>query len=290
MAIGIKRLLLNTATVACSLLLSGCSGLFFYPDRVVYLTPDRLNLSYQDVYLETGDGETLHGWWLPAATNASLGTVYFLHGNAQNISSHILNVAWLPEAGYNVFLIDYRGYGQSTGEPDLEGALHDAEAGLRWLTQHHHASPLILLGQSLGGAIGIALASEWSTQGEQPPLDAVILDASFAGFRAIAREKLGEFWLTWPLQVPLSWTIPADYEGIDHIAAIAPTPVMIIHSRRDGIIPFHHGPQLYDAAGEPKQFLATDTPHAATFVVPEYRQAVTDFLASEPLQASHHLR
>ncbi len=290
MAIGIKRLLLNTATVACSLLLSGCSGLFFYPDRVVYLTPDRLNLSYQDVYLETGDGETLHGWWLPAATNASLGTVYFLHGNAQNISSHILNVAWLPEAGYNVFLIDYRGYGQSTGEPDLEGALHDAEAGLRWLTQHHHAGPLILLGQSLGGAIGIALASEWSTQGEQPPLDAVILDASFAGFRAIAREKLGEFWLTWPLQVPLSWTIPADYEGIDHIAAIAPTPVMIIHSRRDGIIPFHHGPQLYDAAGEPKQFLATDTPHAATFVVPEYRQAVTDFLASEPLQASHHLR
>ncbi|MDC0662466.1 alpha/beta hydrolase [Marinobacter sp. SS21] len=288
MATGIARLLLNTATLACSLLLSGCSGLFFYPDRVVYLTPDRLNLSYRDVYLETGDGETLHGWWLPAATDTSLGTVYFLHGNAQNISSHILNVAWLPEAGYNVFLIDYRGYGQSTGDPDLAGALHDAETGLRWLTQNQRSAPLVLLGQSLGGAIGIALASEWSARGEQPPLDAVILDASFTGFRAIAREKLGEFWLTWPLQVPLSWTIPADYEGIDHIAGIAPTPVMIIHSRRDGIIPFHHGPQLYDAAGEPKQFLATDTPHAATFVVPEYRQAVTDFLASQPLQASRH--
>ncbi|MDX1459029.1 MAG: alpha/beta hydrolase [Marinobacter sp.] len=289
MATGIARLLLNSAAVACGVLLSGCSGLFFYPDKVVYLTPDRLNLAYRDVFVETGDGETLHGWWLPADTEASQGTVYFLHGNAQNISSHVLNVAWLPEAGYNVFLIDYRGYGQSTGEPDLEGALHDAETGLRWLVENEisQGEPLILLGQSLGGAIGIALASEWSERNEQPALDAVVLDASFSGFRAIAREKLGEFWLTWPLQVPLSWTIPADYEGIDHIARIAPTPVMIIHSRRDGIIPFHHGPQLFEAAAQPKTFLATDTPHAATFVVPEYRQAVTEFLEVHPLQAQH---
>ncbi|MDX1756993.1 MAG: alpha/beta hydrolase [Marinobacter sp.] len=292
MATGITRLFLNTAALACSVLLSGCSGLFFYPDRQVYLTPDRLNLAYRDVYLKTGDGETLHGWWLPAEARASQGTVYFLHGNAQNISSHILNVAWLPDAGYNVFLIDYRGYGQSTGEPDLEGALHDAETGLRWLANHQLApeQPLILLGQSLGGALGIALASEWSKRNEQPALAAVVLDASFTGFRAIAREKLGEFWLTWPLQVPLSWTIPGEYEGIDLIAGIAPTPVMIIHSRSDGIIPFHHGPQLFEAAEQPKRFLATDTPHAATFVVPEYRRAVTDFLASGLLQAAQNQR
>ena len=86
--------------------------------------------------LDTADGETLHGWWLPALTDEpAKGTIYYLHGNAQNVSAHILNVAWLPEKGYNVFTLDYRGYGQSTGAPDIEGALHDAAKRCMWCVQ-----------------------------------------------------------------------------------------------------------------------------------------------------------
>ena len=288
MASRTPRLLLKTGAARLAglalilLLLSGCSGLFFYPDRVTYITPDRLNLAYDDIYIDTADGETLHGWWLPAETpeSAAKGTVYFLHGNAQNISSHILNVTWLPEEGYNVFTIDYRGYGKSTGDPDIEGALHDAETGLRWLADKPEVDdrPLYILGQSLGGGLGIALASEWTQRQEQPRLDGIVLDGTFSGFRIIAREKLGEFWLTWPLQIPLSWSIPEDYEGIDRVAGISPVPVMVIHSVRDGIIPFHHGEALYEAAETPKEFLQTDTPHGATFVIPGYREAVLDFM------------
>lgn len=259
--------------------LGGCSSLFFYPDKTVYITPDRLELEYKDIYLDTADGERLHGWWIPAATEDAQGTVYFLHGNAQNISSHLLNVAWLPKEGYNVFMIDYRGYGKSTGAPDIEGALHDSEIGLRWLVDAKaEEKPFLLLGQSLGGGLSIMLASEWVQRDERPPLTGVILDSSFAGFRDIAREKLDSFWLTWLFQVPLSWTIPDDYEGTDHIAKISPVPVMIIHSVRDGIIPYHHGQELFDAAQEPKRFLQTDTPHASTFVIPAYRQAMLEFL------------
>ena len=236
----------------------------------------------EDVFVETPDGETLHGWWLPASSEPK-GTVYFLHGNAQNISSHIMNVAWLPERHYNVFLIDYRGYGRSTGAPDIEGTLHDAETGLRWLVgqQDVQNRPLFLLGQSLGGALGTALASEWVQRNEQPPLDGVILDGTFSGFRAIAREKLGDFWLTWPLQVPLSWTITDEYEAHERIGDISPVPVMVIHSVRDGIIPFHHGERLYEAAAEPKSFLQTDTPHASTFVIPGYQEEVLEFMEGE---------
>ena len=270
------------ATLLCAALLqTGCSSVFFYPDNTTYLTPDRLNLEYEDIYLDTADGETLHGWWLPALTEApAKGTVYFLHGNAQNVSAHILNAAWLPEQGYNVFTIDYRGYGQSTGAPDIEGALHDVETGLRWLAQRHAESdhPLYILGQSLGGALGIALASEWVQRDEQPELNGIILDGTFSGFRYIAKEKLGAFWLTWPLQIPLGLTIPDDYEGTDRIDAISPVPVMIIHSARDGIIPFQHGVRLYEAAEQPKEFLRTDTPHAATFIIPAYREAVLKFM------------
>ncbi|MCK0105068.1 alpha/beta hydrolase [Marinobacter sp. S0848L] len=279
------RVLLNSKALTTllfaflTLLQTGCSSVFFYPNNTTYITPDRLELDYEDVFLNTADGQTLHGWWLPAKTNEpAKGTIYYLHGNAQNVSAHILNIAWLPEEGYNVFTIDYRGYGQSTGAPDIEGALHDVETGLRWLAEHHSEQPLFLLGQSLGGALGIALASEWVQRNEQPELNGVILDGTFSGFRYIAREKLNNFWLTWPVQYPLSWTIPDNYEGTDRIAGIAPVPVVIIHSIRDGIIPFHHGTRLYDAAEQPKEFLQTDTPHAATFVIPAYREAVLEFL------------
>lgn len=275
------RTTLVTLLAIAALLQTGCSSVFFYPDNATYITPDRLNLDFEDVYLDTADGETLHGWWLPALTDEpAKGTIYYLHGNAQNVSAHILNVAWLPEQGYNVFTIDYRGYGQSTGAPDIEGALHDVETGLRWLTHQEHTEdrPLYLLGQSLGGALGIALASEWTQRNEQPALDGIILDGTFSGFRYIAREKLDQFWLTWPFRYPLSWTIPDDYEGTDRIADLSPVPVMVIHSVRDGIIPFEHGVRLYEAAEQPKELLQTDTPHAATFVIPAYREAVLEFM------------
>jgi len=282
-----SRLFLNRHTpgslllILFALLQAGCSSVFFYPDNTTYLTPDRLNLEYEDVYLNTADGETLHGWWLPALNDKpARGTVYFLHGNAQNISAHILNVAWLPERGYNVFMIDYRGYGQSTGAPDIEGALQDAETGMRWLATRapNDKRPLYLLGQSLGGALGIGLASEWIQREEQPKLSGLILDGTFSGFRVIAREKLGNFWLTWPLQAPLSWTITDEYEGVKKIVTVSPVPVMVIHSVKDSIIPFHHGTGLYEAAREPKELLTTDTPHAATFVIPAYREAVLAFM------------
>lgn len=278
MAHWFQRLFLTFAAVLLLVLQAGCSSLFFYPDSQVYLTPDRLDLDYENVWLPTPDGERLHGWWLPAKGDAR-GHVYFLHGNAQNISSHILNVAWLPAKGYNVFMIDYRGFGQSSGTIDLEGALHDSETGLRWLgAQLDDDLPIFILGQSLGGALATALASEWVPRQEQPALNGVILDGTFSGFRGIAREKLGNFWLTWPFQIPLSWTVPDDYEGIDHIHRISPVPVMVIHSARDGIIPLHHGLALYQAAGEPKTFLRTDTGHGATFMLPEYQRSLLRFM------------
>lgn len=270
-------------------ILNGCSGLFFFPDQNTYVTPDRLNLDYRDEFINTPDGEVLHGWWLPAVTEktdesppagTAKGTIYYLHGNAQNISSHIMNVAWLPATGYNVFALDYRGYGQSTGTPDISGALHDVETGLRWLVQQPQAQtgPVFMLGQSLGGALAIPLAAEWQQRREQPPLAGVIVDGTFAGFRTIARDKLASFWLTWPFQIPLSWTIPNDYEGTDYIASISTTALLLIHSVRDDVIPFANGEALYQAAKQPKQFLQTDTPHTATFILPAYRQALLEFL------------
>ena len=106
---------------------TGCSSIFFFPQKQHLQTPDLLGLDYEDIYLTSADETTLHGWWLKAQKPVK-GTVYFLHGNAENISTHIRNIAWLPEYGYQVFLIDYRGFGLSGGKPTLPGALPSALA------------------------------------------------------------------------------------------------------------------------------------------------------------------
>ena len=258
------------------LLMAGCSSLFFYPDHRTYITPQQLDLKARDIKLHTSDGDTLNAWFLPAR-GKSRGIIYYLHGNAQNMSAHIVNVAWLPAEHYSIFMIDYRGFGKSTGEPDLAGALNDAETGLRWVFKNRHQEPVFMLGQSLGAALTLDLAGRWRQLGERPA--AVVVDGAFTGFRRIARAKLDQFWLTWPFQYPLSWTIPDYAEPIDRVADISPVPLMLIASHKDEIVPFHNGVELFHAAREPKRFLATNTPHTATFLVPAYRKKVLDFLA-----------
>ena len=123
-----------SAALLLSLLLAGCSKLFFYPMSPWVQNPENQGLQYEDIVLIHPRGMRIHGWWLPAADDApARGTVYFLHGNAQNISTHLANVQWLPARGYNVFLLDYRGYGLSEGKPKLPDVFDDVQLGLDWL-------------------------------------------------------------------------------------------------------------------------------------------------------------
>lgn len=258
------------------LTLSGCSSVFFYPTDTRYLTPDQLELDFEEIQISTPDDELLYGWWLPAEGDAR-GTVYFLHGNAQNVSAHVVNVSWLPPEGYNVFLLDYRGFGASTGSPDLEGALLDSITGLNWVMERAGDTPVFVLGQSLGGSMAVLALTDERFDAETRP-QGLVIDGAFAGFRMIAREKLAQSWLTWPLQAPLGLLIPDTRKPVNAIAKVE-IPILIIHSQADPVVPFHHGQQLYEAATEPKLFVPTNTPHAATFMVERFRQLMLEFMA-----------
>ena len=92
------------------------------PGRALTASPRDAGFDFEDVNFTASDGMALHGWFLPAqgiGARESGCTLLFAHGNAQNISTHIASVAWLPAEGVNVFLFDYRGYGRSAGRPDL---------------------------------------------------------------------------------------------------------------------------------------------------------------------------
>lgn len=251
--------------------LTGCTGLFFYPDASVYSTPAQIGVKIEEVRIPSAAG-ALHGWWLPA--EQPRGSILFLHGNAENLTSHVLNVAWLPSRGYNVLIFDYRGYGQSPGHPDLPGVIEDSRAAFEWLDARAGTSARYVLGQSLGGALAIRLVAEPRVQCD---VQALVVDAAFASYPGIFREKLADIWLTWPFQYPLSWLIPGGDDPIEHVARIN-VPLLVIHSRQDLIVPFHHGQQLFERAAPPRQLLATETPHGATFMQASHRQALLDFL------------
>ncbi len=260
-------------------LLQGCSNMFFIPMKKLVRTPADIGLAYRDIEFESSDGMPLHGWLLPAEGEVK-GSVLFLHGNAENISTHIGSVFWLPSEGYNVFLFDYRGYGKSGGAAELHGIMRDAEAALGEIIRlpETQDTPLIVYGQSIGAAISsYAVAhSEYRNH-----VDALIVESGFSSYRLIVREKLGDFWLTWPLQYPLSWTVSDRYKPIDAIPLITPIPLLLVYSEEDFIVPAHHGEQLFDAANEPKQlWRVPNGRHISVFARPEERQRLLDYLDS----------
>ena len=114
---------------ALLLLISGCTHLIFQPLKPHLIDPAQHGIVAEEHYFTTKDKVRLHGWLLPAQ-GESRGTLLFLHGNAENISTHIRSVWWLPKHGYNVFLFDYRGYGRSEGNPTLDGSLLDLRAAM----------------------------------------------------------------------------------------------------------------------------------------------------------------
>jgi fermentation-respiration switch protein FrsA (DUF1100 family) len=241
------------------------------------LTPDRLGLAYRDVWFEAEDGVRVHGWFLPANGKAT-GTVLFLHGNAENISTHIASVAWLPGASFNVFLMDYRGYGLSEGSPSFDGLHRDVAAAIKTVFKLDGVDPdrVVLFGQSLGGALAITALAR-SPQRER--LRALVVEGAPSSYRGLAQEKLAELWLTWPLQVPLSWTIDDQYRPVDAIAQVAPIPILIIQGEADPIVPPAHGKALFAAAREPKTlWLLPHTGHIRAFTSEENRNRLIDYL------------
>ena len=96
--------------------------MLFFPIKQHLLDPKERGVDYQDIYIGTESGQQLHGWLLPEADDLK-GTVVFFHGNGENISTHVGAVYWLPQHGYRVILIDYRGYGKSSGQATLDNAI-----------------------------------------------------------------------------------------------------------------------------------------------------------------------
>ena len=189
----------TTVLLAAWFGLSSCAqNAFYYPDHTDYGTPAQQGLRYEDVRFASKDGTPLHGWFVPAQCPAesslhpaacpARATVIHFHGNAQNLSAHWAAVRHLPAEGYNVFLFDYRGYGQSGGTPSQQGLFDDGNAALDYVRTRSDVDKekLLVFGQSLGGTNAIAVVGA----GNKAGVRAVAIESTFASYSKIGNDKI----------------------------------------------------------------------------------------------------
>lgn len=193
---------------------------------------------FQDVVLETDDGERLRAYFKPPEPGRAL--VLYFHGNGGSIQQRAPRAAVLAEGGRGVLITSYRGYAGSTGTPTEEGLGEDARAAYDFALRWAEPSEIVLYGESLGSGVSVALAAEVD-------VGAVVLDAAFSAAADVAR-------LRYPF-VPVGLLMHDQFRSIDLIADIG-APVLLMHGTADGITPFEQGRTLYEAAREPKRFIA----------------------------------
>lgn len=236
----------------------------FFPIRPLAATPADWGMAYEEVALETDDGVALHGWYLPK--DGAREVVLFLHGNAGNISHRGDSIGLFQSLGLNVFIFDYRGYGLSGGVPSEQGLFRDAGAAWRYLVdvRGFDESDIIIFGRSLGGAVAANLASRVQAGG-------VILESTFSSARDFAREAF-------PLLSRLV-VLRFEFDSAARLESVT-SPLLVLHSPEDEIMPFVLGRRLYEAANEPKDFVAIRGDHNTGFLVsrPGYDAVLATFL------------
>lgn len=224
--------------------------LVFHPARGLSTDPGELGYAWEDVTLHTADGVRIHGWHITRAEPRF--TVLFFHGNAGTIADRPLTIARLHELGANVFMIDYRGYGNSEGSPDETGTYADAGAAWTYLTDSLGVAPgdIVIYGRSLGGAVALELASRVTPR-------ALIVESTFSSLADMAREH-------YPY-LPTRLLLRFEYPNLEHIRRVR-APILVAHSDADALIPIAQAERLFAAAPSPKQFYRLRGDHNEAFV------------------------
>lgn len=239
--------------------------LIFPRTKAIYRTPADAPFlwEYEDVYVDV-NGYKTHGWMIPL--EGARGFVLFSHGNAGNIADRLESIQLLRRMGFSVLAYDYGGYGNSEGHPSQARLYADAEAMWYYLTEERgvEADDVVIFGRSLGGAAAAHLATKTNSA-------AVILESTFTSIPDVVR--------TLPLGFLLALCIRHELPTIEKVNDIH-SPLLIIHSKEDDIIPYALGRRLFDAANEPKTFFEIRGSHNEGFVLSmdSYMVAWNDFL------------
>lgn len=222
----------------------------------------------EQVRITTDDGVRLHSWWVPADPGtARCGAVIYFHGNANTIAPRAWVGRRFAARGVDILMLDYRGYGLSSGRPSEEGLALDARAAWHYVLEERGVDPgrLVLLGHSLGSAVATELALERDAAG-------LILGAPFPGLPAAFAAHLP--WLPVGL---LPWTEDR-FEVGGRIGDLG-MPVLILAGERDALVTPDLSRRVFTAAPEPRRLAMVDAEHNTLLGHRDSWAAIDRFLA-----------
>ncbi|MDP1563440.1 MAG: alpha/beta hydrolase [Pirellulaceae bacterium] len=236
--------------------------LLFFPSKFPEGDWEPKDLKYEDVYFQAEDGTKLHAWYCPAENPRAV--VLVAHGNAGHVASRASWLRYLQQkANVSVLMFDYRGYGRSEGTPTVEGVIQDATAARAKLCELANIkdSEMLLMGESLGGAIVVQLATKSAPRG-------LIVQSTFSSLRDVADAHYPQLsWLVPPKKLDTAGSI-ANYQG----------PLLQSHGTADQTIPFSLGEKIFKNANEPKELVSIERAGHNDWMTDAYLKKLDQFI------------
>lgn len=201
----------------------------------------KTNYAIESSFIKSSSGNNIYSWFIKPANTPPLATILFLHGNPGNILSHISAVLPMVQQQYQVLIIDYSGFGFSSGSATRANVRKDANTALQWLSARPGVKDckLVVYGQSLGGHLAAVVAAD-----NEQLVDGLIVEGAFSSHKDIAAAHMLILGRT---------LVNEQYNALEALPRFH-KPVLVIHSTEDDVIPFFMGKKLYERANPPKQF------------------------------------
>jgi fermentation-respiration switch protein FrsA (DUF1100 family) len=210
-------------------------NLLYHPSENNYLN-DKITFNYEEIFIETDKKIKLKSWFIKKDLN-KFKTILIFHGNAGNLFNRVYKLNELNKLDVNILLISWRGFSGNKGKPTEKNLYHDAEEAVKWLNNRGAISKnIILYGESLGTGVATELGTSNAFGG-------IILESPFTSITNAAK-------IYYPY-LPVNIILKDRYDSIGKIKNIT-TPILIMHGKKDNIVPQKMGLELYEKANQPK--------------------------------------
>ena len=224
-------------------------NLLYHPSENNYQN-DKIQFSYDEIFIKVDDKIKLKSWIINKNLK-KFKTLLFFHGNAGELSNRIYKLNELNKLDINILLISWRGFSGNEGLPTEENLYEDAEAAIKWLNRKEvENNKIILYGESLGTGVAVEI-------GKKNNFNSIILESPFTSMENAAK-------IYYPY-LPVKLLLKDKYDSLSKITTIK-TPILIMHGKKDDIVPFSMGKELFEKANNPKHsYFTTDDDHMMEF-------------------------
>lgn len=268
--------------VLCTLLLCSCSSFYYHPSKNIFATPKQFKKDFKENIISTPTGVQLSSWTIYGKNDQKKNLIVQFHGNAENMSSHMLSLLWITDYNYDLITFDYRGYGKNEGSPSPLGLREDALTFLKYVENEFEKGnyqKLIVVGQSLGGAVLLDALRFYPTKDK---IHLLVLDSTFSSYRRMAMKVLQKSWITY-LFSPLGYLVASGETSPQGYISEFKMPKLVIHSKGDFIVDYSEGEAIYEELISPKNMWSFgQKSHIGVFFVEnnKYRQEFLKYIKS----------